>query len=112
MKIDLLGGSYQQKYIEFNAQRTINWYQVVTTQNEKSKSTTALFPFPGLTTYVTLPGRYLRGIFTARTNDMQRCFAVCDNILYEINSNYTYTTRGTMSSMSVGSTKVHMCVDA
>ncbi len=112
MKLDLLGGSYQQKYIEFNPQRTINWYQVLSTQAEKTQSQTALFPFPGLSLYSSIVGRYNRGIFVARTNFFTRCFTVVDNTLWEINSNQTSTNLGTLTNISIGSTRVYMCVNA
>lgn len=108
-KVDLLGGSYQQKYMEYNSQRTINWLPIVSTQQEKNKSQTALFPRAGLTSYVSLPGRYGRGIYTARTPlDANRCFAVVDYTLYEILTNGTYTTIGTMPALGTGSTKIYM----
>ncbi len=108
MKIDILGGSYQQKYKEFNSQRTINWYPVVSTPDEKNRSDTALFPFPGLSLYTTLPGRYFRGLFVANTHNYNRCFAIVDKILYEILTNGTYTTIGTLPNISYGTNKIYI----
>lgn len=112
MKIDLVGGSYQQKYTAYNASRCINWYPVTSTQTEKNKSPTALFPYPGLTLFTLLAGRYNRGIFTARTHNYpSRSFAVVDNILYEILPNMTSIVRGTMLNLGIGSTKIYMTCD-
>lgn len=108
MKINLLGGSYEQKYKELNAQRSINWYPVVTDQQEQNKSQVALYPTPGLTSYVALPGRYIRGIFTARTHTGVRCFAVCDTTLYEILNNKSYISRGSLSPLTAGQSKIYM----
>lgn len=105
---DLLGGSYQQRFVETNPQRTVNWYPIVSSQTEKNKTQTALYLTPGLTTYVTLPGRYGRALFTMRTHLYTKCFAVVDNVLYEVAVNGTYSTVGTMTNMSIGSTKVFM----
>lgn len=108
MQIDIIGGSYQQKYNNFNSQRTINWYLVPGTQSEKNKTSASLYPFPGLTTYVTLPGTHVRGLFTERTHQSTRCFAVSDNVLYEIVGYGTYINRGTMTNMNIGPSKVYM----
>lgn len=108
MKINILGGSYEQKYKAANSQRSINWYPVLSTQQEQNKSEISLYPTPGLTTYVTLPGRYNRGLYTARTHQGTRCFAVNDNKLYEILLNDTYNLIGTLTGLSIGSSKVFM----
>jgi hypothetical protein len=111
MKIDILGGSYEQKYLNYNSQRTINWYPVITTQEEQSKTQIALFPTPGLSTFATSTGRYGRGIFTARTTLYNRCFTVIDKTLYEVNPAGTLTSRGTLTNVPTGSSKVWMEVN-
>src|SRR5665213_1051399 len=108
MMINLLGGSYESKFKDFNSQRTINWFPVVTSQQESDTSQTALFPTPGLTLYCTLPGRYIRGIFTARTHQATRCFVVCDNTLYEVTGHQSFLTWGSLSPISIGQSKVYM----
>ena len=112
MKIDLVGGSYLQKYENFNSQRTINWYPVPGTPTEKNKNPMALFPTPGLTKFVNCPGRYFRGFCAVTTATYKRLFCVVDNILYEIFSNGVATSRGTMSSLGIGTTKVYMTYDS
>ena len=111
MKIDLLGGSYENRFIETNPQRTVNWYPVVSSQTEQSKTKISLQPTTGLTLYITLPGRYLRGLFTVRTHLYTKCFAVVDQTLYEITDHNSYNTIGILSNIPIGSTKIFMECD-
>lgn len=108
MQFNILGGSYEQKYKASNSQRTINWYPITTTQTEQNKSQLSLFPTPGLTLDITLPGRYFRGTISAKTHGYTKAFAVIDNTLYEITSNHTYTTIGVLSSLEIGASRVTM----
>src|ERR1044071_6630041 len=108
MKIDLLGGSYEAKYKELNSQKTINWYPVLSTTDEKDKSTTQLYPTPGLTTWVTLPGRYIRALYSPRTPDQNTCFAIIDTTLYEIFLNQSYVNRGSVANCAQGTTRIYM----
>lgn len=111
MKLDIIGGSYQHKYRNFNSQRTINWYCVPGTPSEKDKNPTALFPTPGLTPFVTLPGRYIRALKSFRTPLYTRCFAVVDTTLYEIFGNMSYISRGSVANIGTGSSKVYLTCD-
>jgi len=109
--IDLLGGTYAHKYADWNSQRTINWYPVITDENrgEKNKTRMALFPRPGLTQLVDLTGDSVRGLFVARTLTQERCFAVVGQSLYEIFVDGTGTSMGAMSNLAAGSNcKVYM----
>jgi hypothetical protein len=108
MKIDITGGSYDHKYLDLNAQRSINWYPVATTQSEKDTVPISLFPTPGLSAFITLPGRYHRAFKVIRGKITKRCLALVDNILYEVFSNGSYSTLGTLSNLSVGSSRVYM----
>ncbi len=78
MIIDLLGGSYEHRFKDWNAQRTVNWYPKITDQKsqEKNKTQMALFPRPGLSQFTSIAGDSVRGLFTARTLTQERCFAV------------------------------------
>ena len=76
MIIDLLGGSYQHRFKDWNSQRTVNWYPKITNQQEKNKTQMALVPRPGLSQLVDLSGNSIRGLFTARTLTQERLFAV------------------------------------
>jgi hypothetical protein len=124
MKIDLLGGSYQDKYIQINSQRTINWYpaysyhdQVADSETnsgsgqinrESGKEIRTLKPTPGLTLFAENAGNTSRGAFSI--ND--RAFFVIDNSFYEVFTDHTLTLRGTLSATLGGSTtKVWMAAN-
>lgn len=114
MIIDLLGGSYPQKYLDWNNERSINWYPVAKANkfNEKDKTPLALYPRPGLSVFATITGDCVRGLFTARTLTQERCFAVVSNVLYEIDQSGGTTNRGTLTNMLTGSkSKVYMEVN-
>ncbi len=106
MQFDLLGGSYASEYVSLNTQKTINWYPVLSSQQEQNKSQIAIFPTPGQLTYTTLSGRYGRALFTVRTQDFTRCFAIVDQTLYEIATNFTFVSRGTLTNIPVGSSRL------
>lgn len=109
MIIDLLGGTYEQKFKDWNAQRTINWYPKVSKDEEKNKTKTALFPRPGLTEFAEVTGNAVRGLFTARTLTQERLFAVIDTALYEVYYDGTATSRGALTAMTSGTkSKVYM----
>lgn len=113
MRIDLIGGSYEQKYKSFNSQRTINMYPVPSIPEEKNKTQIALFPTAGSIKFATISGRYNRGIFTVRNHDYaNRCFSIVDDGLYEIANDGTVTSRGTLTDIGTGSTKVWMVANA
>jgi hypothetical protein len=114
MIIDLNGGSYEHKYKNFNSQRTINFYPVLSTAEENTKSPTALFPTAGLTLFSTIAGRYNRGLWVVRNHDFaNRSFTVVDNTLYEISANGgLVTNRGTMANLALGASKVWMVTNA
>lgn len=115
MLIDLLGGSYEHRFKDWNAQRTINWYPKITDQKtqEKNKTQIGLFPRPGLSQHVSISGNSVRGLFTARTLTQERLFAVVDTTLYEIFYDGSSTSRGALTGMSSGSkSKVYMAVNS
>lgn len=114
MIIDLLGGTYEHKYKDWNAQRTINWYPKISDQKsqEKNKTQLALFPRPGLTQFASTSGNPIRGLFTARTLTQERCFAVTGTSLYEIGYDGSSTLIGSLTGMSSGSaSKVYMAIN-
>lgn len=94
MKIGLVGGSYQERSIPFDAQRCINLYPVL---DEQGKEVSALYGTPGLETFATAGVGSVRQAFAA-TND--RGFVVSYNTLYEVNSDGTTTSRGTLDTSS------------
>lgn len=114
MIIDLIGGSYEHRYKDWNAQRTINWYPVITDQKsqEKNKTQMALFPRPGLSELADCSGDCVRGLFTARTLTSERLFAVVGVSLWEITQDGSTVSRGALTGMSTGSrSKVYMAVN-
>lgn len=111
MQIDIIGGSYEHKYKDWNTQRTVNWYPKITDQKsqEKNKTQIALFPRPGLTQFTDIGGDNVRGLYTARTLTQERCFAVVGTSLWEINYDASATLRGSLTGMSTGSnSRVYM----
>jgi len=109
MIIDLLGGTYEQKFKDWNAQRTINWYPKVTQEVEKNKTKMALYPRPGLTEFASASGNCVRGLFTARTLTQERCFAVIGTTLYEIFYDGTMTSKASLPNLASGTkSKVYM----
>lgn len=112
MKIDILGGSAENKYKNLNSQKTINWYLVPGTQAEANKSQKSMFPTPGLPLYATADGRYHRGAYVARSVGLaDRCFFVVDTTLYELGTDATITSRGSLSNMAYGFTRITMKVN-
>jgi hypothetical protein len=114
MIIDLLGGSYEYRFKDWNSQRTINWYPKLTDQQsqEKNKTQIALIPRYGLTQFASVAGNSVRGLFAARVLNVERCFAVVDTSLYEVFQNGSMTLLGALTGMSVGSrSKVYMAVN-
>jgi len=115
MEIDLLGGTYQHKFKDWNSQRTINWYPKITDQKaqEKNKTKIGLFPRPGLTQFSDVGGDSIRGLFVARTLKHNRCFAVSGTSLYEILYDGSNVLRGALTGMSSGSkSKVYMAANS
>jgi hypothetical protein len=114
MIIDLLGGSYEYRFKDWNSQRTINWYPKMTDQQsqEKNKTQMALIPRYGLSQFASVPGGSVRGLYTARVLNVERCFAVIDTNLYEVFQNGSMALLGALTGMSVGSrSKVYMKVN-
>jgi len=113
MLIDLLGGTYEHRFKDWNSQRTVNWYPKITDQLEKNKTQMGLFPRPGLTQFCDLTGDGIRGMFIARTLTQERFFAVSGTTLYEVSQDSTVTSRGSLTGMSSGSkSKVFMAANS
>lgn len=110
MIIDLLGGTYEQRFKDWNSQRTINWYPKVTSGEEKNKTKMSLTPRLGLTQFTDLSGNTVRALFTARSLGQERCFAVAGNTLYEILYDGSNVSRGTLTGMA-DRTKVYMTLN-
>ncbi len=94
MKIGLVGPSYQQRSLPFDAQRCINLFAVF---DEQGKEVAALYGTPGLELFATAGTGPIRGNFTSSNG---RCFKVSGDKLYELDSVGTATSRGTLNTSS------------
>jgi len=94
MKIGLVGPSYEQRSLPFDAQRTINLFPVF---DEQGKEVAALYGTPGLTLFATAGNGPIRDGFKS-TNG--RAFFVSGNTLYELDSAGAETSRGTLNTSS------------
>lgn len=92
MKIGLVGPTYQQRSLPFDAQRTINFFPVLDSQG---KEVSALYGTPGLDLFATAGAQGNRQAFTSSNG---RCFFVAGSKLYEILANGTATERGELLS--------------
>lgn len=95
-KAGLVGPSYQERSLPFDAQRTINLIPVMD-ESGQGKEVSALYGTPGKSLFVTTGVGQIRAAFTA-TNE--RCFVVSGSELYELYSNQTATLRGTLQGGS------------
>lgn len=95
MKINLVGGSNQERSIPLDGQRTINLYPV---SDPQGKEVSALYGTPGKTISVTCGGGPIRGNFAASNG---RAFEVSGSGLYELTSLGTIATLlGTLDTSS------------
>jgi hypothetical protein len=93
VKIGLVGPSYQQRSLPFDAQRTINLFPVF---DEQGKEVAALYGTPGLEAFATAGDGPVRGGF-ASTNG--RVFFVSGDSLYEVlSAGGAATFRGTLNT--------------
>lgn len=90
MKIGLVGPSYEQRSLPFDAQRTINLFPVF---DQQGKEVAALYGTPGLLLFATAGTGPIRGEFSSSNG---RAFAVSGNTLYELDENGDETSRGTL----------------
>lgn len=109
MEFNIIGGSYESKYLTSNAQKTINWYIVNKTQTEDNKTTKALYPTPGLTAKWAITGTRVRGLYVVNALTSNRCFAVVDDTVYELNKDGSTTTIGTMTGTNCTQSVYMVC---
>ena len=96
IKIPLVGGSYKHDSLPFDAQETINLF---TERGGKGSKSPAIFRrFPGKKVAFTISGGNgkVRGQYVTSGD---RWFVVRDNVLYEFDTAYTETTRGTINTL-------------
>lgn len=94
MKIGIVGPSYEQRSLPFDAQRTINLYPIF---DEQGKEVASLYGTPGLEYFTAVGNGPIRKEF-ASTND--RSFVISGNKLYEVSSAGVATERGTLNTSS------------
>ena len=91
MKISLVGETYAEDSLPFNASRSINLYPVM---DQTGKEVSALYGTPGLTLFGTLGTGPWSEVFPSRSTG--RSFGVSGAQLYEINADGTGTARGSL----------------
>jgi hypothetical protein len=94
VKIGLVGPSYQEDSLPFNAERSINLYPVL---DQQGKEVSALYGTPGLKPFTTCGIGSIREVFYSATG---RAFCVSGPELYEISADGTATLRGTIKQSS------------
>lgn len=94
MKIGLVGPSYQQASLPFDAQRSINLYPIA---DQMGKETSSLYSTPGLTLFATAGSGPTRALFNST---QARTFSVSGNGLYEFTSAGVVTLRGSLNTSS------------
>ena len=92
MKIGLVGPTYQQRSLPFDAQRTINFWPIFDPQGSENS---ALYGTPGLSLFAQAGAQGHRQAFTSSNG---RCFFVGGSILYEVLADGTTINRGTLLS--------------
>jgi len=95
VKIGLLGGSYQERSLPLDAQRSINLFPVL--DDKGGKEVGALYGTPGLSLFVTCGVGPVRACFYSANG---RCFIVSGTGLYELTSAGVATLRGTLDTSS------------
>ena len=94
MKIGLVGPTYQERSLPFDAQRTINFFPVF---DPNGKEVSALYGTPGLELFATCGLGPIRQHFTAANG---RSFVVSGSELRELQANGTSTLLGSLDSSS------------
>jgi len=95
-----VGASYEAPSIYQDAQECINWFpEVDPTKPQGTRGVVALYPTPGLTSVVALSAQAeVRGMRTVSGGSY--CVAVCGSYVYVLNSTFTPTIVGQLSSGS------------
>lgn len=90
MRIGLVGPSYQQRSLPFDAQRTVNLFPIT---DKLGAETSSLLGTPGLSLFSTCGIGPVRG---GKETAVGRAFFVSGVTLYEVSSTGTATSRGTL----------------
>ncbi len=92
MKIDLVGKTYVQSSLPFNAERSINLYANL---DEDGAEVASMYGTPGLLSFATCGAGPHRGSFRSASG---RAFLVADSNLYESDSAGNVTIRGSLDT--------------
>lgn len=109
MRVGIVGPSYDQRSLPFDAQRTINFYPVF---DQQGKEVAALYGTPGLSEFADVGAGPIRGEFRSGNG---RMFTVSGTGLYEVDSAGTGTLLGSLSTsegrvtMAEGTTQLAIC---
>jgi hypothetical protein len=88
-----VGPSYVSQSVRFADQRCMNWY-VENIEVGDETFQTALYPTPGVTSFATATESPVRGMIEQNG----RCFAAIGQTLYEVKTDGTLTTVGTIAN--------------
>jgi hypothetical protein len=94
MQIPFVGGAYQSRSLNLDAQRCINLYPVLG-ESGNAKSVRALFGTPGLRRLAALTGGGIRGLHRPSVGD---AIAVAGKNVYRVATDFTATLVGTIDS--------------
>lgn len=94
MKIGIVGGTYQQVSLPFDAQRSINLYPVM---DEQGKEVAAMYGTPGLILFGSLGNPAIRAEFAS---DNGRAFAVCGSNVFEVEADGSSSVIGSLLQSS------------
>lgn len=109
MKIGVVGPSYVQRSLPFNAQRSVNLYPIL---DESGAEVASMYGTPGLSLFTTCGAGPHRGSFRSSSG---RAFFVSDSNLYEVDSTGAATIRGPLDTssgrvtMAEGLTQLGIC---
>src|SRR5574343_978654 len=109
MKVGLVGPTYQQRSLVFDAQRSINLFPVL---DQMGKEVAALYSAPGKSLFATAGIGPTRGSF-ASTNG--RAFVVSGSMIYEVTAAGTTTSLGSLETstgtvtIAENATKLAVC---
>jgi hypothetical protein len=91
MKIGLVGATYQQLSLPFDAQRSINLFPIM---DQTGKEVASMYGTPGLYSFASISNAPMRGMLLAGNG---RAFAVSGSQLFEVSSNGDGTLRGSLN---------------
>lgn len=94
IKTGIVGSSYQQRSLPFDAQRSVNLYPV---QDPQGKEVASMYGTPGLLLFGVTGNGAMRGCFTS---DNSRSFWVSGSELYEVDLSGVATLRGSLDQSS------------